>query len=136
MPETNKITSCPQCGGQMKYDSSITLPFRFEGKAIAIQDITGYKCTVCGEVLMSAKEVKRIDRIVRALAQSSPRIIGPDSLLNLEETAKILRVTQQTVRNMIRDKRIDAHKVGREWRFLYKDVEAVALNGTSPKNKK
>ena len=43
-------------------------------------------------------------------------------MLNLEETARYLRVSNQTVYNMIRDGRIKAYKVGREWRFLRTDI--------------
>lgn len=51
-------------------------------------------------------------------------------VLNLEETADFLRVSNQTVYNMIRDGRIKAHKVGREWRFFRSDIAAY-VNQTS-----
>lgn len=45
-------------------------------------------------------------------------------MLNLEETAGFLRVSNQTVYNMIKDGRLKAHKVGREWRFVKGDILA------------
>ena len=45
-------------------------------------------------------------------------------ILNLEETAEYLRVSNQTVYNMIRDGRIKAYKIGREWKFLRADIMA------------
>ena len=50
------------------------------------------------------------------------------SMWSLEEVAKYLEVSNQTVYNMIRDKRIRAYKVGREWRFHPADIEGhIAL---------
>ena len=42
--------------------------------------------------------------------------------LTLKETAEYLRVSGQTVYNMIKDRRIKAYKVGREWRFFRSDI--------------
>ena len=43
-------------------------------------------------------------------------------ILTLKETAEYLRVSEQTVYNMIKDRRIKAYKVGREWRFFRSDI--------------
>lgn len=43
-------------------------------------------------------------------------------ILTLKETAEYLRVSGQTVYNMIKDRRIKAYKVGREWRFFRSDI--------------
>lgn len=45
-------------------------------------------------------------------------------ILNLNETADYLRVSKQTVYNMIKDGRIKAYKVGREWKILRSDIAA------------
>lgn len=50
-------------------------------------------------------------------------------VLTLEETAQYLRVSNQTVYNMLREGRIRGTKVGREWRFLRSDIVAY-LCGT------
>lgn len=47
-----------------------------------------------------------------------------NDILNLNETADYLRVSKQTVYNMIKDGRIKAYKVGREWKILRSDVVA------------
>ena len=60
-----------------------------------------------------------IDRLIRAI-DDRPVL----DILNLDETAEYLRVSNQTVYNMIRDGRIRAYKVGREWRFLRADIMA------------
>ena len=43
-------------------------------------------------------------------------------ILTLKETAEYLRVSEQTGYNMIKDRRIKAYKVGREWRFFRSDI--------------
>lgn len=43
--------------------------------------------------------------------------------LNLEETADLLKVSTQTVYNMIKSGRLKGKKFGREWRFLRKNLE-------------
>ena len=43
-------------------------------------------------------------------------------ILTLKETAEYLRVSRQTVYNMIKDHRIKAYKVGREWRFFRSNI--------------
>ena len=70
---------------------------------------------------------KMVERIVQAISKIDvPKI----DVLNLEETARYLRVSNQTVYNMIRDGRIKAYKVGREWRFLRADIMAY-MNASS-----
>lgn len=59
-------------------------------------------------------------------------------VLNLTEVADILRVSNQTIYNMIKDGRIKAVKFGREWRFNRKDIDAY-INGSydiAARNKK
>lgn len=55
-----------------------------------------------------------------------------NDILNLNETADYLRVSKQTVYNMIKDGRIKAYKVGREWKILRSDIveylESVSSN--------
>ena len=69
-----------------------------------------------------------IERMVDAISKIEvPKI----DVLNLTETARYLRVSNQTIYNMIRDGRIKAYKVGREWRFLRSDIMAYMNNSSS-----
>ena len=52
-------------------------------------------------------------------------------ILNLDETADYLRVSNQTVYNMIKDGRIKVYKVGREWKFLRADIMAYLESASS-----
>lgn len=49
---------------------------------------------------------------------------GKPEIMTLYEVGDYLRVSNQTIYNMIRDGRIKGSKVGREWRFLRSDIEA------------
>ena len=70
----------------------------------------------------------------------TPEDERPD-YLNVEETADLLRVSTQTVYNMIKSGRLKGTKFGREWRFLRKNLEsliqpdqAIAARNTSTQN--
>lgn len=105
---------CHECGSRME-PCTISKTFRFHGKEIELKGIEAYQCTNCGERVYADKEVDMIEKLMAALSEKqSPAI----DVLNLEETAEYLRVSNQTVYNMIKDGRIKAYKVGREWRFL------------------
>lgn len=51
------------------------------------------------------------------------------SMWDIDDVAKYLDVSNQTVYNMIRDKRIRAYKVGREWRFHPADIDGHIMRG-------
>ena len=102
--------------------------FKFHGKEIEIRGIKGYRCENCGEELYDAKEVRMIDKLIRAM-DDKPAV----DILNLDETADYLRVSNQTVYNMIKRGRIKASKVGREWKFLRSDIMAYLESTSSDK---
>ena len=111
---------CHECGSKMAL-STISKTFRFCGKEVEIKGIEAYQCPECGEYVYAANEVAMIERLMHALNERPTPAID---VLNLEETAAYLRVSSQTVYNMIKDGRIKAYKVGREWRFLRQDIAA------------
>ena len=43
---------------------------------------------------------------------------GTHEILTLAETAALIRVSEKTLGEMARTRRIPSQKVGREWRFL------------------
>ncbi len=68
------------------------------------------------------------DRLEELSAENERLRMREKSMWSLEDVAGYLGVANQTVYNMIRDGRIKAYKVGREWRFRPADVEAhIAL---------
>ncbi|GAA6383532.1 hypothetical protein I2900191A2_21780 [Intestinibacter bartlettii] len=88
---------------------------------LTIEGINANVCPTCGEVTLESKEAKMVQKLSKSLAN-----IDEDqkpNILNLTEVADLFRVSNQTIYNMIKDGRIKAYKVGREWRFLRKDIE-------------
>lgn len=116
---------CDHCHGKM-LPQTMSQTFRFNGKEIEIKGIQGYRCESCGNEVYEAKEIRMIDKIIRAM-NDKPAV----DILNLDETANYLRVSNQTVYNMIKDGRIKAYKVGREWKFLRADIMAYLESASS-----
>lgn len=111
---------CHECGSKMEL-CTISKTFRYRGKEVELKGIEAYQCPECGERVYTDKEVAMIESLMHALNEKPAPTID---VLNLEETAAYLRVSNQTVYNMIKDGRIKAYKVGREWRFLRQDIAA------------
>ncbi|MCR9070291.1 MAG: helix-turn-helix domain-containing protein [Alphaproteobacteria bacterium] len=55
-------------------------------------------------------------------------------LLTVHDAAKMLQVQEATVRSWIRDKRIRAIKLGKEWRIAQEDLEAFLNKNTNQTN--
>lgn len=90
---------------------------------IKISGIPAYECPKCGEKLFSSETVDLIQNIVAGLADSPGK--EKPAALNVSETAELLRITNQTVYNMLKDGRLTAKKVGREWRFDSEEVRKL-----------
>lgn len=116
---------CDQCSGKM-LPQTISKVFRTKGKELEIRGIKAYCCEDCGEIVFGSKELRMIDKLIYAM-NDKPIY----DILNLDETAEYLRVSNQTVYNMIRDGRIKAYKIGREWRFLRADIMAYLDSASS-----
>jgi excisionase family DNA binding protein len=106
---------------------------------LAIKGVRAFVCEKCGAISLRAEEVKMMEDISRGFAER-PEDERPD-YLNVEETADLLRVSTQTVYNMIKSGRLKGTKFGREWRFLRKNLEsliqpdqAIAARNTSTQN--
>ncbi len=106
---------------------------------LAIKGVRAFVCEECGAISLRAEEVKMMEDISRGFAER-PEDERPD-YLNVEETADLLRVSTQTVYNMIKSGRLKGTKFGREWRFLRKNLEsliqpdqAITVRNTSAQN--
>ena len=110
-------------------ETTTTLNSRWGDYSLAISGIKGFKCDSCDELVFSVEETRMIQNITAGLADSKSTE-KPD-LLNVQEVADLLRVSNQTVYNMLKDGRLSAHKVGKEWRFT-KDEVYEAMKGQNP----
>lgn len=96
---------------------------------LTVEGISAYVCPKCDEVVLEGKDSVMLQKLSKSLAEVTEDQ-KPD-ILNLTEVANLLRVTNQTIYNMIKDGRIKAYKFGREWRFFRKDVKACMTDGAS-----
>lgn len=89
----------------------------------SIKGVKAFVCEKCGAICLKAEEIRMMEDIARGFAER-PEDERPD-YLNVEETADLLRVSTQTIYNMIRSGRLKGTKFGREWRFLRKNIESL-----------
>jgi len=117
-----------KCKGEMN-ETTTTFNSIWGDYTVAISGIKGYKCDKCDELVFSVEESRMIQNITAGLADS--RASEKPDLLNVQEVADLLRVSNQTVYNMLKDGRLSASKVGKEWRFA-KDEVYEAMRGNNP----
>lgn len=113
---------CYKCHGKM-IEREIEFTSGWGEYELAIKGIKAFVCADCGAISLRAEEVKMMENISRGFAER-PEEERPD-YLNVEETADLLRVSTQTIYNMIRSGRLKGTKFGREWRFLRKNIESL-----------
>lgn len=129
---------CLFCGAKMdKVTTSIETGWG--DYDITINGVKAHQCKGCGHEVYGPEEVKMIQDIAQGFAERK-ETERPD-ILNVDEVADVLRVSTQTVYNMIKDGRLPAFKAGREWRFSKNELEkimkksngyAVAARGNFP----
>lgn len=113
---------CYICGNIME-DKVSSITTRWGDYRLTIDGVKAYVCPVCGEKIYDADEVNMIQQLTQNLSEAD-RKSQPD-LLNIKEVADLLRVSNQTVYNMIKDGRLKPIKMGREWRFIRKDINSI-----------
>jgi excisionase family DNA binding protein/YgiT-type zinc finger domain-containing protein len=103
---------------------------------VTINGVSAYVCPECGEMVLDSKDALMLQKLSKSLEET--QVEDKPNVLNLTEVADLLRVSNQTIYNMIREGRIKAIKFGREWRFNRKDITAY-INGSyeiAARNKK
>ena len=93
---------------------------------VTIDGIKAHQCRQCQRVVFDPEVARMIQNITVGFSEIQPAE-RPD-LINVVDVADLLCVSNQTVYNMIKDGRLKATKVGREWRFstaeIIKEVES------------
>jgi excisionase family DNA binding protein/YgiT-type zinc finger domain-containing protein len=115
---------CINGKGDMQ-EITTTFNSRWGDYTVTIQGVKAHKCDQCDELVFSTEEARMIQNITAGFADSQDKE-KPD-LLNLQETAEMLRVSNQTVYNMLKDGRLSARKIGKEWRFTKDEVYEVMM---------
>lgn len=113
---------CYKCHANM-IEKRIELTTGWGEYEFSIKGVKAFVCEKCGAISISAEELKMMESISRGFS-ARPEDERPD-YLNVEETAELLKVSTQTIYNMIRTGRLKGTKFGREWRFLKKNIESL-----------
>lgn len=113
---------CYICNTEMELKST-TVNTGWGRYNLTIEGVNSYVCPKCKEVVLEGQDAVMLQKLSKSISELETES-KPD-ILNLTEVADLLRVSNQTIYNMIRDSRIKASKFGREWRFSRKDIENV-----------
>ncbi len=116
------IRKCLDCNVEMEKVKTETTSGWGEYEVV-VKGIDAYVCPECGEKVFDTETTYMLQELGKSLSNLNQKD-RPD-ILNVEEVAEELRVSEQTVYNMIKDGRLKAFKVGREWRFNIKDIESI-----------
>ena len=114
---------CYICGTEME-ERIVSTTAGWGKYTLTIEGVKAYVCPECDETIYSPGET----RILQELGKSLSVLSGekrPDTL-NVSEVADLLRTSNQSVYNMIKDGQLRALKVGREWRFNRRDIARKA----------
>lgn len=65
--------TCPLCKGDMKPDMTIHT-VQLKNGAVVIQNVPCLKCEQCGEVVLSADTVEKIERILHMVEKAAAEI--------------------------------------------------------------
>ncbi len=103
---------CSICGAQM-VTKRLDVDKTWKGRTITFRGIEADVCESCGIKVYEASDVAMMESLIESTLGKKEY----PEVMNVEEVSRFLRVTPQTVYNMLRDGRIAATKVGREWRF-------------------
>lgn len=115
------MNECLLCGGAVK-NITTSVKTNWGGQhPLTVSGIPAEQCEACGEITFSLEATRLIQSISRGIAKGG---VGdkPD-FLALPEVAALLQVSHQTIYNMVRDGRLQAQKVGREWRFRRDELD-------------
>ena len=115
---------CYACGGQMEKTRK-DIEANWKGRRVVFRGLEAWVCKTCGEQAYEADDARLMQNLIRATELDANQ---PD-VMNVEEVADLLRVSNQTVYNLARSGKLPAAKVGREWRFKRDAILAVLNRG-------
>lgn len=116
---------CYNCNGDLK-EQEKELEIKNGDYTIILRGVKAYVCDNCGEIVYNAKDLKLMRQLCKSFSDYKDNE-RPD-FLNVSDVATLLNVSNQTIYNMIRDKRLKPVKIGKEWRFMKKDIDSIINN--------
>lgn len=118
--DTNNMERiCFECSSKMKEEVR-ELEISRHGYTLKLNGIKAYVCPKCGQIVYNSNDIKMMEKL--CLAMSETKTNESEINLNVSELAEALRVSNQTIYNMIKDGRLKPIKIGKEWRFMKKDI--------------
>ena len=90
---------------------------------VTIDGVKAYQCKQCQRFVFEPEVVGMMQNITAGFSERQPA--ERPELINVDDVSDLLSVSNQTVYNMIKDGRLKAVKVGREWRFLRNQIEKI-----------
>lgn len=111
---------CNECGTEMVFENT-EINSGWGSYKVVIKEVPAFVCKNCGNKLYKAEDIKMIEKLSISLSELEDK----PEFINLKEAADLLRVSNQSVYNMIKDGRLKAVKCGREWRFMRKNIESI-----------
>jgi excisionase family DNA binding protein/YgiT-type zinc finger domain-containing protein len=117
-----KQVKCYNCSGKMN-EIKKQIKAGWGEYTLTIDGVKGFVCQACGAKMYAPDEIEMVENISKSIAESKQT--EKPAYLNVDETADLLRVSNQTVYNMIKENKINAVKFGREWRFQRKAIESM-----------
>jgi excisionase family DNA binding protein/YgiT-type zinc finger domain-containing protein len=116
------IRKCLDCNVDMKKVKTDTIS-GWGDYEVVVKGIDAYICPKCGEKVFDSETTYMLQELGKSLSKLNQKE-RPD-VLNVEEVTEELRISEQTVYNMIKDGHLKAFKAGREWRFNIKDIKSI-----------
>lgn len=117
---------CYNCNCELREEKK-ELELKNGDYTIVLKGVSAYVCDNCGEIIYNAKDLKLMRQLCKSFSDYKD-YERPD-FLNVSEVASLLSVSNQTIYNMIKDKRLKPVKIGKEWRFMKKDIDSI-INDT------
>lgn len=116
---------CALCDSVMRKEKR-DLEIKRNGYELKLSGITAYVCDKCGNVEYMAKDMKMAENLCKIM--SDVEFDFKEEYLDVSDMAEELNVSNQTIYNMIRDKRLKPVKIGKKWRFYKKDIDIIKNN--------
>jgi len=113
---------CFECNSKMNVEIR-ELEISRNGYTLKLNGIKAYVCPNCGQTIYNSNDIKMMEKLCFAMSETN--INESEINLNVSELAEALRVSNQTIYNMIKDGRLKPIKIGKEWRFMKKDLQSI-----------
>ncbi len=103
---------CYICGDKMqKVKKDVNA--NWKGRVIVFRGMDAWVCSSCGEEAYEPDDVRLMQGLIRGTMNKDEY----PEIMNVSEVADLLRVSNQTIYNLVKSGQLPATKIGREWRF-------------------